>query len=420
MKRTITYLLFIVPAILLLAGCYKYKEVDLEPSPSYMRVFNSVAVTPDVLQGGGVSSFFTFLMDPETDANGIPLNAAVMGDFLTTRQLYSASRPINSGNSSEGQYVIDKLGRKIYSTTPLNYEYPGNAHVLTAPAINGFDLSAWAQIPSGKHRIVFVNRPRNSIAFPNLSKEIRSQVLVDTVVDFQKDEVYTLQILSRDLDKNEYGLYVRKEQFVHQAFEEDKLYVGFINLSGKMPRLAELFFTSSFPDKVSIKYSYKVQDRPNSYEHVALPGYDNNYYTTLTEKMNTAINYMMLPLLPREYFFEKDILRTYYRVDDLNLGGRAAYTLPFAEFTFDDADRPGRTIAVIQHAANPAVYNTYRYGSFLVSPSQRMEINMLPNLNLITSAGNRYHISGTLNIMEIVYDRIYMMQVQRGFNEIPQ
>ncbi|MEI3802800.1 MULTISPECIES: hypothetical protein [unclassified Chitinophaga] len=420
MRTKIAYLFFIVPLILLLTGCYKYKELDLEENPSYMRVFNSVSVTPDVLQGGAVSSFFTFLMDPETDADGIPVNAATMGDFLTTRQLYSASRPINSGNSSEGQYVIDKNGRKIYSTTPLNFEYPGNAHVLTATSMNGFDLSAWAQIPSGKHRIVFVNRPRNSIAFPNLSKEIRSQVLVDTIVDFQKDEVYTLQILSRDLDKNQFGLYVRKEQFIHQAFEEDKIYIGFTNLSGVMPKLAELFFTSSFPEKVSIKYSYKVQERPGSVNYVTLPGYNDNYYATLTKKMDTDINYMMLPLLPREYFFEKDTLRNYYRVDLLATDFRAPHTLPFAEFTFGDGDRPGKITTVVQYTANPAVYNTYRYESFLSGLSQPININVAPNLNLITSAGNKYHISATLNIMEIIYDRIYMMQVQRGFNQIPQ
>lgn len=419
MSNRITYLFFIVPMVLLLAGCYKYKELDPGTDTAYMRVFNSVAVVPDVLQGGGVSSFFTFLMDPETDANGIPVNAGVMGDFLTTRQLYSTSRPINAGNSSEGQYVIDRYGRKVYSTTPLNYEYPGNAHVLTAPAINGFDLSAWAQIPAGKHRIVFVNRPRNSIAFPNLSQEIRNQVLVDTVIDFEKDEVYTLQILSRDLDKNQFGLYVRKEQFTHQAYEEDKIYVGFINLSGVMPKQAELSFASVFPEKTSIRYSYKTLDRSTS-TYPSLPGYDNIFYTNLTEKMNTDINYMMLPLLPRNYFFEKDTLRTYYRVDDLNTAGRALNSLPYVEFTFGDSERPGKVVTVVQYSADPAVYNIYRYDPFLSSPDQPVKVNVAPNLNLITSAGNKYQVSATLNIMEIVYDRIYMMRVQRGFNEIPQ
>ncbi|MCW3466072.1 hypothetical protein [Chitinophaga nivalis] len=418
MKNKIMYLFFILPASWLLLGCYKYKERDPVENPAYMRVFNSVAVTPDVLQGGGVSSFFTFLMDPETDGEGIPLNAATMCDFLTTRQLFSTSYPINAGNSSEGHYVIDQYNRKVFSTTPVNFEYPGNKHVLTAPVINGFDLSAWAQIPAGKHRIVFVNRPRNSIPFSSLSKAIRNQVLVDTVVDFTKDEVYTLQILSRDLDKNKFGLYVRKEQFIHQAFEKDKIYVGFINLSGVLPKLAELFFMASFPEKVSVKYSYKMQERSGVYTYVPLPGYNNNYYTTLTGKMDTVINYMTLPLLPREYFFDKDTLRTY---DNLLPGGRRLPpTLPFAEYTFGDADRPGKVTTIVQYTANPAVYNTYRYESFLNAPSQLSNINVAPNLNLITSSGNRYHISATLNIMEIVYDRIYMMQVQRGFNEIPQ
>ncbi|NSL85899.1 hypothetical protein ECE50_003590 [Chitinophaga sp. Mgbs1] len=413
MRHRITWLTAILPLVLLLGSCYKYAERDPVETPAYLRVFNSVAVMPDALQGTAVASFFTFLMDPETDAAGIPLKAAVMGDFLTTRQLYSTSVPLNSGNSSEGQYVIDKFGRRIYSTTPLNYEYPGNAKVLTAAVINGFDLSAWAQITSGKHRIVFVSRPKNSIAFPELSKEIRSQVLIDTVVDFSQGEVYTMQILCRDLEKNQYGLYVRNEQFTHQQFDDKKIYVGFLNLSGAPTRQMQMGMEAAFPQKIRISYSYKQQELQGTLP-VPMAGYNNNYYTTLTEKMNTGISYLTLPLLPRASFFEKDTLRSYSRVD---LRYTGLVTLPHAEFYFEDADRPGFKMPPVQYSADPSVYNIYRYSSFLTD--RQTDINVAPVLNLITSSGNKYHISATVNIMEIIYDRIYMMQVQRGFNEIP-
>lgn len=417
--RTKKAFLFCLPVLVIsLAGCYKYKELPLENEPAYLRVFNSVAVNPDALQGGSIASFFTFLMDPEMDAQGVPVKAATMCDFLTTRQLYSSSYPINAGNSSEGHYVIDAYGTKVFSTTPVNFEYPGNAHVLTAPSINGFDLSAWAQMPSGKHRIVFVTRPKNSIPFSSLSKEIRSQVLVDTVMNFEKGEVYTLEILCRDLDKNQFGLYARQESFIHQAFEENKLYVGYINLSGVRPKLSQLNFSSTFPDKITINYSYMVQEKPNTASYKPLPGYNNNYYTTLTNRMDTAISFMTLPLLPREYFFEKDTLRTYYRVDDLRTAQRQPHSMPFAVFTFNDTERPGIPVEM-HYNSNPAVFNTYRYGPLLGAGFFPTARNVSPNLNLIVSSGNKYYIHATLNIMEIVYDRIYMMQVQRGFNQIP-
>ena len=256
MKNRSAFSFYLPFLVLVLSGCYKYKEQDMEESTAYLRVFNSVAVQPDLLEGNNISTFFTFLMDPETDAKGNPTDAVVKTDFFTTRELYSTSYPINSGNSSEGHYVVDQFGRKVYSNTPVNFEYPGNAHVLTAPAINGFDMSAWAQVKSGPHRIMFVARPGNSIPFPQLSEEIRSQVVIDTVVNYEKGEVYTMQIVCRNIDKGEYGLYLRKESFIHEAFEEDKIYVGFVNLSGVRPRKADLGYRNVFPEKVAIRYSY--------------------------------------------------------------------------------------------------------------------------------------------------------------------
>lgn len=421
--RNIQIYCYCIPLlVVLLTGCYKYKELDLGEEPAYLRVFNSVAVEPDAVQGVSISSFFTFMMDPETDEKGVPTGAAAMTDFFTTRQLYSASFPMNSGNSSEGHYVVDQYNNKIFSTTPVNFEYPGNAHVLTAPAINGFDMSAWAQVKSGQHRIVFVARPRNNIPFPGLSREIRSQVLVDTVVNFEKNEVYTLQIVCRNLDKSEFGLYMRRETFVHQAFEENKMYVGFVNLSGARTRLAELAFTTIFPEKVAINYSYNIYEKAPVQGYKTLPGYDNNFYKTLTQKMDTVITYLNLPLLPREAFFDQDTLRPYFRVDWPYGPRRLPHTIPYAQFSFSNADYPSGNngLYVIQCLANPAVFNTYRYRPLTGAQSLDQFNNMMPLLNQIVSSGNQYQIYGTLSIMEIVYDRIYMMQIQRGFNTVPQ
>jgi hypothetical protein len=422
MKHRSIYFFYLPLLLLLLSGCYKYKELDQMEEPAYLRVFNSVAVNPDLLEGNNISTFFTFLMDPETDEKGIPTDAAIKTDFFTTRELYSSSYPVNSGNSSEGHYVVDQFGRKQFSNTPVNFEYPGNAHVLTAPAINGFDMSAWAQVRSGQHRIVFVVRPRNTIPFPQLSTVIRSQIVIDTVVNYEKGEVYTMQIVCRNIDKAEYGLYLRKESFVHQAFEENKIYVGFVNLSGQRPRMADLGYKNVFPEKVAIRYSYFTYENAPVRRYVPLAGYYNNYYSTLTKKMDTAISYMTLPQLPREAFFDRDTLRPYYRVDDRTTIGRVPNTIPYAEFSFSDGDQPSGVNGnyTVHALANPTVFNTYCYGPYVRSQENQAYVNMMPLLNKIVSANSRYHIYSTLNIMEIVYDRIYMMQIQRAFNEVPQ
>lgn len=414
MKKILTGFFCISLTVLMLSGCYKYKERELEADPAYFRVFNSVSANPDILQGGNISTFFTFLMDPETDENGIPTDALVKQDFFTTRQWYSTSYPMNSGNSSEGHYVVDRTGRKIFSNTPVNFEYPGNAHVLTAPAINGFDMSAWAQVKPGRHRIVFVVRPKNSVPFTRLSKEIRSQVVIDTTVTYEKGEVYTMQIVCRNIEKAIYGLYLRRESFIHGAFEDNKIYVGFVNLSGDRPRLADLGYQYLFPEKIAINYSFYTWQNAPERKYVPMPGYNNNFYKTLTNRMDTVISFMTLPLLPREAFFEKDTLRPYFRVDDPTFTLRIPATMPYAGFVFADGDRPGSTgLYTASALANPAIFNTYRYGPFAKD-------NTMPVLNQIVNANGKYQIYSTVNIMEVVYDRVYMMQIMRAFNDVPQ
>ncbi|NML22618.1 hypothetical protein HHL16_17175 [Pseudoflavitalea sp. G-6-1-2] len=412
MKLRKTCFIYLPVLFVLFTGCYKYKEVDLIENPSYMRVFNSVSIEPDIFQGTNISSFFTFLMDPQTEEKNIPVRSATMADFLGTRELYTTSYPLNSGNSSEGHYVVDATGRKVFISTPMNYEYPGNAHVLTAPAINGFDMSAWAQVKSGEHRIVFVARPKNNIPFPELSREIRSTILVDTVVNFTEGEVYTLQIVCRDVDKNQFGLYMRRETFVHQAFEENKNYIGFVNLSGARPKRAQDGYMRVFPEKISINYSFYTHQKAPVKGYYPIEGYNNNFYKTLEKRMDTSISYLTVPLLPREAFFDNDTLRNYYRVDIASTI-KPPPTMPFVQFIFGNADNPGSGAKDygFDCQANGALFNTYRYGLFET---------VMPSVNKIVSTGNKYRIYSTVNIMEIVYNRVYMMQILRGFNEVPQ
>jgi len=418
-------ILFLLLYAASMAGCKKYDIIPLVDNPSYIRVFNNLSTTVDALHSTQVPPFLTFLVDPKTDGAGMPTDAGVVGDFLTTRQLFSLSYPINEGNSSVGNGTIggtfgDPDPPVLY---PLNHEYPGNAHVLTAPVINGFDLSAWAQIPSGTHRIMFVVRPQNSTAFKDLPVTQRSNILIDTTVTFEKGEVYTLEVVSRDLDKSKYGLYIRKEQFIHQAFEADKLYTGFVNLSGKTPVNSKYGSAFFFPDKIKINCTYNIYNDPASsaggnYFFYPLQGYDNVYYTTLNTKMDTEVPYLALPLLSENFFFYQGVLRKYATVIRVPDPG----TLPYVQFRLLDADKPiidpgdgvdPSTGFTLSCGADPATFNTY-------NPNTTVATSYTPNLNLVVNTGHNFHVYSTLNIMEIVYDRVYLMQIQRGFDNVPQ
>lgn len=411
----------LLPFIAVMAGCKKYAIVPSLKDPAYIRVFNDINNPVDVLHSRQASPFLTFLMDPKTDGNGVPTDAAVIGDYLGTRQLFSLSYPINEANSSTGNQLIGGTsGVPIVEpplTYPVNYEYPGNAPVLSASFINGFDLSAWAQAPSGKHRIMMVVRPQTNIGFKDLSATQRGQILLDTTVNFEKGEVYTLEAVSRDLDNSKYGLYIRQEQFIHQSFQDDKIYVGFTNLSGKTPVAGHYGSGLFFWDKTNINYSYKIINDAASGNgfntYTTYPGYDNNYYTTLNTKMDTSIPYLVLPLLPQSSFFYQGQLRTYISSTNYvgvseNLG-----SLPYFIFTLSNADSPSGAKFQLNCAADPTIINNYDVNNSYVT-------NYAPNLNLVINTGNTYHVYSSLNIMEMVYDRVYLMQVQRGFNGIPK
>ena len=72
----------------------------------------------------------------------------------------------------------------------------------------------------------------------------------------------------------------------------------------------------------------------------------------------------------------------------------------------------GRAAYDLNCSADPTTFNDY-------APGAGVTLNYEPNLNLITNVGGVYNVYPTLNIMEMVYDRVYMMQIQNGFNQVP-
>ena len=419
--RQYKLLLFLLLITAGIGGCKKYALAPPVKDPAYIRVFNNLTTTIDALHNQQATPFLTFLMDPKTDGSGAPTDADIIGDYLGTRQAFSLSYPINEANSSTGNGTLGAFNVPPHvNLTPVNYEYPGNAHVQAAPVINGLDLSAWAQIPSGKHRLMFIVRPQSIAGFKDLSQTQRSDILVDTTINFVKGEVYTLEVVSRDLDNGKYGLYVRQEQFIHQAFDPGKLYLGFVNLSGKMTNDMAHGLVTYIGDKVSISATYNIfndaasagggQTSPGA-NYDPYPGYNNTLLTTLTTKMDNTIDFQPLPFLPQSSFFYQGLLRTY-----ADVSGRPVViplgTLPYFSFTLLNADNPQNDPNTTQQftvvsASDPAIFNSY-------APTGRAT----PQLNLIVNNGSGFQAYSTLNIMEIVYDKVYLMQIQRGLGHI--
>lgn len=401
--------------IILIAGCKKYQEAPEMSNPAYLRIFNDIPYTLDAVSAGQPLPFLTFLLDPQMDAKGIPTGAETMGDFLATRQIYSLSYPINAGNV----------------TQVINYDYPGNAPVLTAPPINGLDLSAWAQIPSGRHRVMFVTRPFTDTPFIKLPSKARERILIDTTIDFQAGEVYTMEAVAKDIDKTQYGLYLRKESFIHERFDDNKIYTSFYNLSGN----PSLSFNSTYClDTLNLTYSYMMQDPirsvPNSsqfyapvFPHFLVP------MTNLTKRFATAAPFDAIPTLARDYFFDyTGLLKSYSPLNGPPGGSQYLGTLPFLAFAFTNTAGnpvkkrdnfniylPTKTVGFsLYGVGDPAKINVYDVD--MVSSNGVDAYAALGSLNLITNINNKVDISPTINIIELVYGRAYHMQIQKLYS----
>jgi hypothetical protein len=123
-------------------------------------------------------------------------------------------------------------------------------------------------------------------------------------------------------------------------------------------------------------------------------------------------------MLDSSYFFLQDTLRTY--ATSLNNASSIGYgngTLPYVQFNLNKVDSieyGGNYFKpfTLTCAADPVTFNNYQ-------PGVGSTLNYCPNLDMIVSLGGQYHIYPTLNVMEMVYDRIYMMQIQYAFNTVP-
>lgn len=360
---------------ILAMGCRKtdFPEVS---SPAYLRVFNCLTYNVSVGNKDAPQPFITMLIDPQLDAAGIPVGADVTFDFLATRGPLARPYP-DAGN-----------------TTLWQKEFPGTAKVPVGPIVNGYDLSGYGMVKSGKHRFLFMNRPRSSDPFYTLPASARKKVLIDTTVNLEQGEIYTMNILEKSVYTRETGVYLRKEQFTKIPLSDSLVYTNFYNLSAEGFAKTYVFDLSSndntcIGDTMNVFYSLYRQD------NTPVNGYKNVYATQITRSQQPVVQpYNNFPLFPdaAASHIYAGLAGQLFNIlkpglppeqDYLNSNSKGTYTsfalgatAPPAVFVLGGDVRTGMVISVYSGIYNPrsfATINTVEYvnGNMYITTLQR-------------------------------------------------
>ncbi len=398
-KNTFLYL-WLLLLTLISIDCHKFNELSDKNSPSYIRVFNSLTYSYGPANKDAPAPFLVFLLDPVAGANGIYTNqATVIGDFIDPRDTFSNSYPSKAGNLA------------ILRTK----EWPGKANVLTAPSINGFDLSAWAQVSSGKHHVVFLSRPQSDTAYINLPNNSRTSVIVDTMVEFSAGEVYTLEAILLDEFNKKTGLYLRKENFTHTYFTSNNNYFSFYNLTARklLPRTDITYFSDSLSLYYTEWNSFCFNTTTNGITNFNCsnnpdPNQDSVYFRGLNGLYQISSPFDSVPLPNFTNFLNPDssIINARYQ--------------PYTQFQITTT---GTTPTL--GSFNLVCSNAYPNfpTTFISNPNysfNRGSVNLLgqvvPSFNLITSDGIKNKVFSTVNIIELINDKVFLMQMSRLSN----
>lgn len=282
-KQGLLWCILALAAALELGACRK-SDYPTVQSPAYLRVFNDLTYNLTLDNKDVPPPYLIMMIDPVMGDSSAPVSAAVTCDFLNTRGQLARPYP-DAGNTD--------LWQK---------EFPGTMKVAVGPIVNGYDLSSYGQVPSGKHRIVFANRPLSSIPFFSLNAENRKHFLVDTTLTLDAGEVYTLNVLEQSVYTARTIAYLRHENFIKQPFSDSSVYVNFYNLS------AEGFFqtfsydanNSGFGTLRDTMNVYLTLYGPTStYDRNILPGYKNAFMTTMLRSQEPVVHpYQSFPLFP--------------------------------------------------------------------------------------------------------------------------
>src|SRR5690606_34269024 len=84
---------------------------------------------------------------------------------------------------------------------------------------------------SGELRVLFLYRPKNEIPYFRLEDHLQNDVVVDTTINLQAGEVYTLHVLQKEFATNRIGTLLRQENFHKIPLSDSLVYVNFYNYS---------------------------------------------------------------------------------------------------------------------------------------------------------------------------------------------
>jgi hypothetical protein len=254
-------------------GSYYRTTAPLTGSAFYIGNDVNHTAIPALLDQQLPAPLVVFFVDPVFDAAGFPVKAAVTGDFIGTQNYYYTAQPDAVGDKEA--YIQD--------------DFPGVLNTVRGAWVNGVNMSRSACIDPGVHRIVAVYRllltgkdpvissdgyfdPNADVylripyykltqaqkAEPLANTTLKSTVIVDTTIDFQTGQSYSLKLAdptpieidkqSKVITKNNvprhYQVMVRTDQYLDKdgnTLNQDSLYVRFINLIPCTDVLPETF-----------------------------------------------------------------------------------------------------------------------------------------------------------------------------------
>ncbi len=380
--------------LILFTACTKidYTQID---EPAYLRVFNNINYVQTMGSKDDKVPYFCMLINPKTGADGKFTGAEIIGDFLDKRDPYAPPYPSHIGNS----------------TSLSNPEYPGKENVLVGPVLNGFDLSSWAQIPSGEVRLVFAYRPKNTVPFFELEERLRNDILIDTVINLQSKEVYTLHLLQKDFVKKDHGILLRQENFHKLPLSDSLVYVNFYNMSAKGFWEADASLKDDDYKLASFKYG--IKDEMNVYmslyesqeelSHYAatVKGYRGKFMATIRRNTSSDVvsSYASFPLWASNH--ANGIRTSIWERFDFFTPGMNPVTNPFY-----DSDR--------NTGSNWAVLNCLLNGKVGLTSNENG--TLLPNLLVNVHSGkDNPRTFATVNTIEVVNGRVYLTTIQRKY-----
>lgn len=389
----ISYLILLLFCI---SGCGKIKYTEVN-DPAYLRVFNNFTYNLTVENKHEQFPIFTMLIEPKFDGNGGVTGAEVIGDFLDKRDYYAPPYPSHVGNS----------------TSVFNPEYPGKENVLVGPILNGYDLSSWAQVPSGKKRIMFVYRPRSEVPFLQLPQRLRNKILKDTVLNLEKGEVFTLHLLQKDFNTRENGIILRQEQFHKIPLADSLVYVNVYNMSAKgfwqansglKDQFTEMgILNYGIKDVMNIYYSLISYDNgPGLWNEKAIPGHHKAFMGTVyrdteSNKVHPYYSFPVFSAASTDNIANKIWQRFFLIPPGSSLENHLSMEI------FQDNQGSFASINC--------------FGNGLVRPFADLGgAAMLPNLMVNVHSGkNNPRTFGTVNTLEIVNGKVFLTTVQRKY-----